>query len=177
MTISIAFAAIVAAYMATAAATDLHSRRIPNWLTVPMAVAGVAFHVLAPMGFGLGASLLGLAVGFSLLLVPYVIGGGGAGDVKLLAALGAWLGWQLVLVAFVMSIFLSAVVAVGMLVLTFAGQLFSPTAGDSASGENTSGDGSDAADSSRERYSLPFAVPAAISTTALVAWLVSNGRL
>ena len=45
MTISIAFATIVAAYMTTAAATDLHSRRIPNWLTVPMALAGVAFHV------------------------------------------------------------------------------------------------------------------------------------
>lgn len=177
MTISIVFATIVAAYMATAAATDLHSRRIPNWLTVPMALAGVAFHVLAPTGIGLGASLLGLAVGFSLLLVPYVIGGGGAGDVKLLAALGAWLGWQLVLVAFVMSIFLSAVVAVGMLVLTFAGQLFSPAAGDNANSESTSSDADDASDASHERYSLPFAVPAAISTTVLVTWLVSNGRL
>ncbi|MEZ6069711.1 MAG: A24 family peptidase [Pirellulales bacterium] len=107
MTTSIAFATAVAACMTTAAVTDLHSRRIPNWLTVPMAACGLTFHALAPAGFGLGSSLLGLLVGFSLLLVPYVVGGGGAGDVKLLAAAGAWLGWKLLLVAFVMSILLA----------------------------------------------------------------------
>jgi prepilin peptidase CpaA len=172
MTISIAFAAVVAAYMTTAAATDLHSRRIPNWLTVPMALAGVAFHLLAPTGLGLGASLLGLVVGFSLLLVPYAIGGGGAGDVKLLAALGAWLGWQLVLVAFMLSIVLSAVVATGMLAFGFARRLVAPGVDSDTPEENN-----DDATQPDERYSLPFAVPAAISTTALVTWLVSNGRL
>jgi prepilin peptidase CpaA len=127
---------------------------------------------------GLGASLLGLAVGFSLLLVPYVVGGGGAGDVKLLAALGAWLGWQLVLVAFVMSIFLSAVVAVGTLVFTFVRRQFRPTAAEGATSENVHDDShDDGAADPRERYSLPFAVPAAISTAALVTWLVGNGRL
>lgn len=76
----------------TIAAWDLKTRRIPNYLTFTGAFAGLGFQY----GFhglpGLLDGLAGLALGFVLLLVPYLLGGMGAGDVKASAALGAWLG-------------------------------------------------------------------------------------
>lgn len=74
------------------AAWDLKSRRIPNYLTFGGALAGLGFQ----LGFhglpGLLDGFAGLGLGFILLLVPYLMGGMGAGDVKASAALGAWLG-------------------------------------------------------------------------------------
>lgn len=71
---------------------DLCTRRIPNFLTFGGALAGIIFQT-AFLGLpGLGQSLAGLALGLLLLLLPYILGGMGAGDVKALAALGAWLG-------------------------------------------------------------------------------------
>ena len=71
---------------------DLKSRRIPNFLTFGGALAGLGFQ----LGFnglpGLWDGLGGLALGFFLLIGPYLMGGMGAGDVKATAALGAWLG-------------------------------------------------------------------------------------
>ena len=58
------------------------------------------YHTFAPQGIGPLWALAGFAVGFSLLIVPWLLGGGGMGDVKMLAALGTWLGPLLVLVAF-----------------------------------------------------------------------------
>jgi prepilin peptidase CpaA len=71
---------------------DVRTRRIPQLLTLGGAVAGVAFHI-AISGWPAGvASLSGWAVGLLLFLIPFALGGLGAGDVKLLGALGAWLG-------------------------------------------------------------------------------------
>ncbi len=74
------------------AAWDVHSRRIPNFLTCGGALAGILFQTLVSGWLGLGQALAGLALGLLLLLLPYALGGMGAGDVKALAALGAWLG-------------------------------------------------------------------------------------
>lgn len=71
---------------------DFRTRRIPNFLTFGGALAGIIFQTLLFGWSGLGQSLAGLALGLALLLLPYVLGGLGAGDVKALAALGAWLG-------------------------------------------------------------------------------------
>ncbi|MCL4500297.1 MAG: prepilin peptidase [Deltaproteobacteria bacterium] len=72
--------------------TDLRSNRIPNCLTLGGALAGLGYH----LGFhglpGLLNGLMGLGLGFALLICFYWLGGLGAGDVKALAALGAWLG-------------------------------------------------------------------------------------
>lgn len=74
-----------------ACVTDLRARRIPNLLTFPAALAGLAWH--AAGGFSaLGWALGGLAVGLLLFFPLFLLRGMGAGDVKLLAALGAWLG-------------------------------------------------------------------------------------
>ncbi len=74
---------------------DLKSNRIPNYLTLGCALAGLAYQLWAYGWTGLADGFLGLGLGFALLFVFYLMGGLGAGDVKALAALGAWLGpWQ-----------------------------------------------------------------------------------
>src|SRR5215470_1280449 len=75
-----------------ACATDLRTRRIPNVLTFGAALAGLMFQ-FATGGVGaLGQAALGWLLGALVFLIPFALGGMGGGDVKLLAALGAWLG-------------------------------------------------------------------------------------
>ena len=71
-------------------ATDVQSRRIPNVLTFGAAIAGVIFH--ATWGNGALFSVEGWAVAAAAFVIPFALGGLGAGDVKLLGALGTWLG-------------------------------------------------------------------------------------
>jgi prepilin peptidase CpaA len=75
-----------------ACVTDLRSQRIPNILTFGGALAGVVFHTASGAADGLFLSVSGWVVGVAVFLLPFVLGGMGAGDVKLVAALGAWLG-------------------------------------------------------------------------------------
>jgi len=75
-----------------ACAVDLRTRRVPNWLTFGSAAAALVFHMVSGGTSGVAHSALGWAAGTALLIVPYALGGLGAGDVKLVAALGAWLG-------------------------------------------------------------------------------------
>ena len=77
---------------AVAATTDLRTRRIPNVLTFPAAAAAFGYFLAAYGLPGLGWSAAGWAVGVLLFLPFFALGGLGAGDVKLLGALGAWLG-------------------------------------------------------------------------------------
>jgi prepilin peptidase CpaA len=79
---------------------DLKTRRIPNYLTLTIALGGLAFSFLSQGLLGLGDGFSGMAVGLGLLILPYLWGGMGAGDVKALAALGAWLGFWGILVLF-----------------------------------------------------------------------------
>jgi prepilin peptidase CpaA len=75
-----------------AAASDLRFRRVPNALTLGAAALGILVSGLAGGLHGVSQSLLGWVVGLALFLPLFVVGGLGAGDVKLLAAFGAWLG-------------------------------------------------------------------------------------
>jgi prepilin peptidase CpaA len=81
--------------------------RIPNLLTLPLLLAGLVAHALAGGLPGLGASLIGAGFGFAALIVFYAAGGMGAGDVKFLAAVGAWLGLPLTFELFVASAFIA----------------------------------------------------------------------
>ncbi|MGE0608002.1 MAG: prepilin peptidase [Pirellulales bacterium] len=100
-----------------AAVIDGWKLKVPNWITFPMIASGWAFSILwgEPAGWaGLGYSLLGTAVGLGLLLPLYAIGGMGAGDVKLLAGVGAWVGGMVTLYAFCLSAVVGGVIALAM---------------------------------------------------------------
>lgn len=79
-------------FLIAAAVIDTRSRRIPNWLTFTLLGAGLLRGMLGLSGATPDAAVLGMLTGFALLLVMYVLGAVGAGDVKLMAAAGAWLG-------------------------------------------------------------------------------------
>ena len=83
-------AALIVALVACV--TDLRSRRIPNVLTFGAAAAGIVFHAIVPGGESVTSAVLGWLVGVAVFFVPFALGGLGGGDVKLLGALGAWLG-------------------------------------------------------------------------------------
>ena len=87
----------------TAAIVDVRSSRVPNFITFPLALVGLVFHALSASGNGILFSLEGLGLGFILLIGFYIYGGMGAGDVKLLAAVGAVLGPQNVFVVFLFT--------------------------------------------------------------------------
>lgn len=96
--------------------TDLKERKILNAVVVPAAVAGLALNMYAEGTQGLLWGLQGAGLGLLLLLVPFILGGFGAGDVKLLAAIGALKGPGFVLTAFVGTAIAGGVLAVLMLV-------------------------------------------------------------
>lgn len=78
--------------MACAAVIDWRERRIPNWLNGLLIVGGLAQSCVAAHTVTPGQSVLGLLAGASLPFVLFALGAAGAGDVKLMAGAGAWLG-------------------------------------------------------------------------------------
>jgi Flp pilus assembly protein protease CpaA len=97
------------------AVIDLRSRRVPNPLTLGVAALGLTLAALGLSGHSPMGAVAGLALGLLLMLPGHVIGATGAGDVKLLAALGTLLGPRGVVVAFVY-----AALAGGLLALIVA---------------------------------------------------------
>src|SRR4026208_1560982 len=75
-----------------AVVTDLRSSRIPNWLTFPAMGFALAGHAWLGSMHGVMFSLVGLGTGLGLFFLFYLAGGVGAGDVKLMAAIGAFVG-------------------------------------------------------------------------------------
>jgi prepilin peptidase CpaA len=106
--------ALVAALVA--AITDITRFKVYNLLTLPLLVAGLVYHGVTAGPAGLALSAAGMVLGASLLLLFYVMGGMGAGDVKLMAALGAWLGLPAVFYVFLASALAAGVYALVLMV-------------------------------------------------------------
>jgi prepilin peptidase CpaA len=94
------------------AAIDLRTRRVPNAWTMTAAAVGLAAAASGRANVTTGAALAGLLLGFLLMLPGHMFGGTGGGDVKLLAALGTWLGPSMVFTAFLYSAIAGGVLAV-----------------------------------------------------------------
>lgn len=97
---------------AVATVTDLRSRRIPNWLTGPGFLAGLALHGLYGGVRGAGLALLAGLIAGGIFLAFCLAGGMGAGDVKLMAAVGALAGLQPLTGILIATALLGAVAAV-----------------------------------------------------------------
>jgi len=108
---------VVTITLVVAAVIDGLKLKVPNWITFPMIVSGWIYSAtLSPYAGweGLMYSLIGTVVGLALLLPAYAIGGMGAGDVKLLAGVGAWVWGTTTLYAFAVSAVIGGIIAVLM---------------------------------------------------------------
>ena len=114
--------------------TDLRSRRIPNWLVVPFLAVGV---LVSPWrqdwhgtshGFGwhgVGQSFSGLGLGLLIYGFLFFVGGMGAGDVKLCAAIGAWVGPAQMIFALVFTAMAGGIIILCWVAVAFVRGLFS----------------------------------------------------
>jgi len=96
--------------------TDWRSRRIPNWLTVPALLLGIAANSLALGWSGAKESLLGAGLGLGLLLPFVLVRSLGGGDWKLIGALGAFLGPPRLIAVLVVTIFVAGAMAIVLVV-------------------------------------------------------------
>jgi prepilin peptidase CpaA len=91
---------------------DWRTRRIPNWLTVSGALLGLVANTIFGGWRGVIQSMEGAALALGLLLPLVLLRGYGAGDWKLMGAIGAVMGWQAMLSVLIMSALISGAMAI-----------------------------------------------------------------
>lgn len=99
-----------------AGVTDWRTRRLPNWLTVSTLLAGIAVNAIASRWFGIKEALLGALLGLALLLPFVLLRALGAGDWKLIGALGAWLGPTRLISVLILAIFVAGIMALALII-------------------------------------------------------------
>ncbi len=107
---------MVSAVLVVAAVIDGWKLKVPNWLTFPFVFAGWTYSAFWFGWAGLGWSMMGTGIGLLLLLPAYAIGGMGAGDVKLLAGVGAWVWGSVTFYAFCVSAVVGGFMAIAMVI-------------------------------------------------------------
>jgi prepilin peptidase CpaA len=196
------YAGAVALFVLAAAVVDARTKKLPNWLTVPACLAGLVFHLVAGYlgaapeflrighaeggwaGMGAGAlfAAMGFAVGFAVLFPLFLFANGKAGDVKLLAALGTWVGWFNILLVVIASGVFTVLLSVGFLLWQIGARgvmqvrrryfsRFDPSSMPLRAGESV--------EEARHRWHvwrrvLPYGLPVALGTWVLLAWQLSR---
>ncbi len=164
-----------------AAVIDGLKLKVPNWITFPMILSGWVFSAITyaldgqPWYAGLAWSLLGTLVGFALLGPLWLIGGMGAGDVKLLMGVGAWVYSANTLYAFCVSAIVGGVLAVVMVLAAGAWREHYLQFWKIANEITTIRDPDKLAEIAAERKPtmtlLPYGIPIAIGTILYFAWM------
>ncbi len=157
-----------------AAVIDGMKLKVPNWITFPMILSGWVYATVTFGWEGLGASLLGTAVGLGLLLPAYAIGGMGAGDVKLLAGVGAWMGPITTIYAFCVSALVGGVIAVAMVLYRRAWEKhrdqFWSIVGEITTIRDPELLSAIAAERKKSMLLLPYGIPIALGSIAYFMW-------
>jgi prepilin peptidase CpaA len=156
----IAIATVVAG-TGTGAAIDLWTRRVPNPLTAGLATLGVVFAACGISGLTVGASLAGLGLGLALMLPGHLIGATGAGDVKLFAAAGAFIGPTHIIFAFLYTALAGGVIAI---VISLWRRRLQQTVGDMALLIGTAGANAQAIESPLANNRFAYAPAIAVGT-------------
>lgn len=156
-------------FTAVAAVTDLRTRKIPNKLTIPAFLLGIIFQLwFHPWGDKtLTGSLLNVAgafgLGFGTLFVLWMVGGGGAGDTKMMGALSVWLGWKMTIAVLILSTFIVLIGTLGAMLfqagnkgLRKTRERLAPRAGGATDKQN--------------RRLMTYAFPVALATWIVLAW-------
>jgi prepilin peptidase CpaA len=166
---------IVAAYI------DGKELRVPNKITIPMIIAGwiysmIAYHLNGEGWYvGLGWSLAGTAVGLATLLPAYAIGGMGAGDVKMMGAIGAWIYCSNTFYAFCVSAIVGALLSIGMILWAKQGQKhwnqFFYIVNEIMTVKNPEALATIAAERKSSMRLLPYGIPIAIGTVLYFSWM------
>ena len=171
----IVFLICVGAYTLAAAIWDIRVKRIPNKLTLPVFGLGLVYQVAFNKVDGLLAAAAGFAAGFGLLFVLWMIGSGGGGDVKLMGALGVWLGGKLTLMVLVGSTLMAAIGTFFVIVFkatrhgVWASKDRYMATGKLKKGEKPK---KETLEQKQKRRTMGYAVPVALATWLVVAWQI-----
>ena len=114
-TVAVSFLALI---------TDLRSRRIPNALTFPFITLGLVYHLVTGGPTMLLQSAEGMMLGLGLFMIPYLMGGMGAGDAKLMGALGALVGPGAIANICLFTAIAGGIYSLGVIIMTREGKYF-----------------------------------------------------
>jgi prepilin peptidase CpaA len=158
------------ALLGWAAAVDLRTRRIPNWIPFALILGGIGRSFMPGSTLSPGEAAGGLGAGFGLMLLLFAINAVGGADVKLLAAVGAWVGPVVVLKVFAVEAILGMVIVVAQAMrrgrVAALARNSAVLAMNLARGEF----GSEEDLAPTDERALPFAVPLLLATAGVVVW-------
>jgi prepilin peptidase CpaA len=167
---------IVLTAVLIAAVTDIWKFKVYNALTLPLLAAGLLYHGFR---YEIADSLVGVLFGFAALIPLYIVGGMGAGDVKLMAAVGAWLGIPLTFYVFIASSLAAGLYAI--LLVVWTGRVGETVVNLhilwlrlASIGRYLAGDDQverEVRRSDRRRRIIPFAAMVAVGLVATLLWL------
>ena len=172
---------VVSLTLIVAAVIDGIQLKVPNWITFPLIGSGLIYSAVSYAWVGnawyagLAWSVAGTTLGLALLLPAYAIGGMGAGDVKLLAGVGAWVHCESTLIAFCVSVIVGGLIAVGQIAWNrgfekhFKQMAF--IANEIVTVKNPETLSQIAAQRKSSMCLLPYGIPICIGTIGYFAWM------
>ena len=172
---------VVSAILVEAAIIDGLKYRVPNWLTAHFAIGGLVFAYWTGGLPALAWSAQGLLLGLGLLLPVNIIGAMGAGDVKLLAAVGAWVGASTIFGAFATTAIVGGFLGVGIIFWSGEGLRHLQATQVVVQEVLTIRDPGELARRAAERKPtskrLPYAIPIAVGSIGYFTWMGMLGKM